>query len=72
MTRIHGARQQRETLKRTPIEQLKPIFEVSASLIPNANKGIVDVLHNCLFMLLGIGYPWKHQMESEQESSKCY
>lgn len=34
--RTHGARQQRETVKRTPREQLKPVFEVRVFLIPDS------------------------------------
>lgn len=33
--RTHGARQQRETVKRTPREQLKPVFEVRFIYIPD-------------------------------------
>lgn len=47
--RTHGARQQRDTVKRTPREQLKPVFEVSDLCIPDsAERGIkelTDVLH---------------------------
>lgn len=50
--RTHGARQQRDTVKRAPREQLKPVFEVCNFLFFGKESLIFTFKYTCSFQAL--------------------
>lgn len=76
--RIHGAKQQREAVKRTPKNQLEPVFEVGAFF---GLYACVAQFRGCssyllklmliLFLYLGPQYSWQYQMEDKQTGAQC-